>query len=307
MEKQLTDTVLMIEPVAFGYNDQTAVNNYFQQNDQLSPAEIQRLAREEFSGMVKTLRSNDIKVIAQKDSPEPPTPDSVFPNNWITFHQGGKIVIYPMFAPNRRSERSKDLIEKVIESGYRSTETIDYTPFENKNIFLEGTGSMILDRENRIAYAALSERTNEQLFMKFCSELNYKPVCFRACQSVNGVRLPVYHTNVMLCLGDRFVVVCDESIDDDEERERVMGSFRSTSKEIISISEEQMHHFAGNMLQLVNTKNEKLLVMSQSSFEVLNMNQLASLNKYSQLVTIAVPTIEKYGGGSVRCMMAEVF
>lgn len=307
MEKQITDTVLMVEPVAFGYNDQTAVNNYFQQNDQLSASDIQNLAYKEFTTMVKILRAHKVNVIVQKDSPLPVTPDSVFPNNWITFHEDGKIVIYPMFATNRRTERRKDIITKVIGNGFGMTELIDYSSYENENIFLEGTGSMILDRENKIAYAALSERTNEQLFRKLCSKLGYIPVSFHANQTVNGIRLPVYHTNVMLCAGDRFVVVCDESIDDEEERKRVLGIFRSTSKEIISISEKQMHHFAGNMLQLVNTKNEKLLVMSQSSFEVLNTDQLASLSKYSQLVSIAVPTIEKYGGGSVRCMMVEVF
>lgn len=307
MEKQLTDTILMIEPVAFGFNDQTAVNNYFQQNDQLSPSEIQRLAHDEFICMVQTLESNGIHVIVKRDSLIPVTPDSIFPNNWITFHEGGKIVIYPMFAPNRRTERSKEVIGKVIESGFKLTENVDYSSYENENIFLEGTGSMILDRENRIAYAALSERTNEQLFRKFCNEFSYKPVCFHANQTVNGQRMPVYHTNVMLCVGDKFVVVCHESIDDEHEREMLCASFKTTGKELISISEQQMHHFAGNMLQLQNRQNEKLLIMSQSSFEVLSPKQLASLSKYNRLISIAVPTIEKYGGGSVRCMMAEVF
>jgi len=307
MEKQLTDTILMIEPVAFGYNEQTAVNNYFQQNDQLPPSKIQRLAREEFIRMVRILEFNALQVIVQKDSPEPVTPDSVFPNNRITFHQDGKIVIYPMFAPNRRAERSKDVIGKVVESGFRMAELIDYSSYENENIFLEGTGSMVLDRENRIAYAALSERTNEQLFGRFCCELNFKPVCFHANQTVNGQRMPVYHTNVMLCVGDQFVVVCDESIDDKREMEMLTASFNATGKKIISISEHQMHHFAGNMLQLQNRQNEKLLIMSQSALDVLNAKQLTALSKYSQLIRIAVPTIEKYGGGSVRCMMAEVF
>lgn len=307
MEKQMTDTVLMIEPVAFGFNEETALNNYFQQNDNLSSAEIQHRAHHEFMAMVATLQTHGVKVIVMKDTVEPATPDSIFPNNWISFHQNGKVVLYPMFAKNRRLERRNDVIQQAIKSGFKLSEIVDYTAFENENLFLEGTGSMILDRENKLAYAALSDRTNEQLLVKFCEEFGYKPIRFHAFQSVDGLRLPVYHTNVMLCVADNYVVLCDECIDDKQEREKLLASFKITSKEVISINENQMHHFAGNMLQLVNVKNEKLLVMSQASFDILNENQRSALSKYNKIVKIEVPTIEKYGGGSVRCMMAEVF
>lgn len=303
----MTDTVLMIEPVAFGFNNETALNNYFQQNDNLSPVEVQSRAHHEFMTMVATLQTHGVKVIVMKDTVEPATPDSIFPNNWISFHQNGKVVLYPMFANNRRLERRDDVIQQAIKSGFKLNKIVDYTAFENENLFLEGTGSMILDRENKLAYAALSERTNEQLLVKFCEEFGYKPICFHAFQSVDGLRLPVYHTNVMLCVADDYVVLCDECIDNKQEREMLLASFKSTSKEVISISENQLHHFAGNMLQLVNEKNEKLLVMSQASYDILDNKQIDLLSKYNIIVKIAVPTIEKYGGGSVRCMMAEVF
>ncbi len=307
MKSHITNTLLMVEPVAFGFNPETAVNNYFQQQDKMPGAEIQRLALAEFSAMVKQLQDKGIHVIVVKDTSEAHTPDSIFPNNWISFHKNGRIVIYPMFAENRRKERRREIIQFVVDHGYRISKETDYSIFEKNNRFLEGTGSMILDRGNKIAYAALSERTDKPLFLQFCNDLGYRAICFSANQTVEGRRLPVYHTNVMLCVADKYAVICLDSIDDAGERKYVTESLRKTEKEIVEISEKQMHCFAGNMLQVQNQEGRLFLVMSESAFGSLNNDQITKLKSYNELIVVAVPTIEKYGGGSVRCMMAEVF
>ncbi|MGB4577240.1 MAG: arginine deiminase-related protein [Paludibacter sp.] len=307
MKSPITNTLLMVEPVAFGFNPETAVNNYFQQQDKMSAAEIQRLALAEFSAMVKQLQDKGIHVIVVKDTSEPHTPDSIFPNNWISFHENGRIVIYPMFAENRRKERRREIIQFIVDQGYRISKEADYSVFEKNNRFLEGTGSMALDRENKIAYAALSERTDKALLLQFCNDFGYRAICFSANQTVEGQRLPVYHTNVMLCVADKYAVICLDSIDDAGERKYVTESLRKTGKEIVEISEKQMHCFAGNMLQVQNQEGRLFLVMSESAFGSLNNDQMTKLKSYNELIVVAVPTIEKYGGGSVRCMMAEVF
>ena len=307
MEKQLTDTILMIEPVAFGFNEDTAQNNFFQQQDCTPENIIQQKVLSEFSAMVRQLRDKDIQVIVVKDTIVPHTPDSIFPNNWISFHQSGNVVVYPMFAKNRRLERRSDIIQTVADAGFKIAGIIDYSDYENCNCFLEGTGSMVLDRTNRIAYAALSERTDKALFEQFCNEANYRAVSFVANQTVGDLRLPVYHTNVVLCVAEEFVVICFDCIDNPDEINVLRTNFVNTGKEIISISEKQMHSFAGNMLQVKNREGKKFLVMSQSASEVLEAIQIESLRKYNEFIIAAVPTIEKYGGGSVRCMMAEVF
>lgn len=307
MDKQTTDTIIMIEPVAFGFNAKTAVNNYFQQTNDQPDAIIQELALEEFSSMVKLLRDKGIHVIVVKDTPEPHTPDSIFPNNPISFQEDGRIIFYPMFAENRRLERKKDFLHQLAGHGIVVTEIVDMSHHEDNQHFLEGTGSMVLDRENKIAYAALSERTDRRLFELFCEENGYQAISFHAFQSVNNRRLPVYHTNVMLCVADKFVVICIESIDNKQERNLLLTLFRKTEKKIIEISEKQMHSFAGNMLQVKNSKNQSFLVMSKSAYDSLDEIQINQLKSCNELIVVPVPTIEKYGGGSVRCMMLEVF
>lgn len=297
----------MIEPVCFGFNEQTAENNYFQQNDNTQTSEIQGNALKEFQNMVQILHNANVNVIVVQDNAVPRTPDSIFPNNWISFHAGGFIAIYPMFAKNRRQERRVEIIDTVVKQGFNIKDIFDFSAVEQEEKFLEGTGSMVLDRVNRRAYAALSQRTNKDVLLDFCKKLDYKPVIFNAMQTVNGERLPIYHTNVVMSIGDKFVVVCLQSVDNEQEREFLKNFFAETHKEIIEISEKQMHNFAGNMLQIESTKGEKLIALSQTAYNSFDKSQLQTLEKYGTLLPVAIPTIEKYGGGSVRCMMAEVF
>ncbi|WP_220264244.1 MULTISPECIES: citrulline utilization hydrolase CtlX [Apibacter] len=305
--KQITNTVLMIEPVSFGYNYQTAKNNFFQQNDSVSVESIQEKAKEEFRNMVDKLRKFGINVLVVKDTEQPHTPDSIFPNNWISFHSDGKVVLYPMYAENRRVERREDILNSIEKEGFIINEIIDYSRAEEEDIFLEGTGSMVLDRTNEIAYAAISERTNEELFIEFCEDLEFSPVVFHSTQEKNGKRYPVYHTNVMMSVAEDFAIICKESIQDVKERKLVIDFLQTTKKEVIIISEEQMNHFLGNTLQLENDKKERFLVMSNTAYQSLNPGQINAINKYSQILVFDIPTIEKYGGGGVRCMLAEIF
>jgi hypothetical protein len=307
IEKQSSHTFLMIEPVAFGFNCQTAENNFFQQRDKMSGRNIREEALREFNRMVDILKEKNIDVICIKDTQEPHTPDSIFPNNWISFHSDGRIALYPMFAENRRPERRMDILQLLEEKGFVIQEKIDYTPFEKEGQFLEGTGSMVLDRENKTAYAALSERTDQFLFLKFCNDFYFKPCFFRANQTVGEKRLPVYHTNVMMCVGDRYAVVCLTSVDSETDRCQIVHSLLNNKKEIVEITEEQMCRFAGNMLQIENRKGEKFLIMSETAFSSLTKKQINQLTVYNEIVRIPIPTIEKMGGGSVRCMMAEIF
>lgn len=302
-----TDTVLMIEPVAFDYNPETAVNNYFQQKNQQGESETQQLALAEFRGMVRKLREAGIHVITLQDTPYPHTPDSIFPNNWISFHLNNHVVFYPMFAENRRLERRMDILLEIENQLGRKFKYTDYSKFENENIFLEGTGSIVCDRINRIAYASISPRTHEALFKKFCREMDFRPVCFQATQEVNGDLLPIYHTNVIMCIADKYAVACLSSVRNSAERETLKRELTESGKEIIEISIEQMNHFAGNMLQLKNNDGDKFVVLSESAYNSLSESQISSLEKFNKLIVAPVPTIEKYGGGSVRCMIAEVF
>ena len=298
--------ILMIEPVAFGFNDQTAVNNYFQQKDFHPEADIQQLALAEFNTMVETLRANGINVLVVKDTEQPHTPDSIFPNNWISFHEGGQAILYPMFAPNRRAERRKDIIEYVSTHCSPVNNVDDFTFWEEKNLFLEGTGSMVFDRENKIAYAALSERTDKSVFLQFCTVFGFKPVYFHATQPVDGKLLPIYHTNVVMCVADKYALICTNCIEDEDELIRVYDQLEQSGKVVIPISRQQMHCFAGNMLQVENRDGKLFLVMSQSAFNSLTEHQIELLKSYNELLVIPIPTIEKVGGGSVRCMMAEI-
>jgi hypothetical protein len=307
MAKQTTHTILMIEPIAFGFNHQTAVNNYFQQRDYDADLDIQSHALAEFNKMVAELRAKGVTTLVVKDTEQPHTPDSIFPNNWISFHEGGQAVLYPMFAKNRRNERRNDIIQRIENEGTVINNVDDFTFWEEQNLFLEGTGSMVFDRVNKIAYAALSERTDKSVFLQFCKIFDFEPVYFSANQSVAGKRLPVYHTNVMMCVANEFAVVCLDCIDNKVERKKVIHSLEKAGKKIIPISESQMHCFAGNMLQVENSEGKLFLVMSQSAFNSLTESQLNRLEFYNELIVISIPTIESVGGGSVRCMMAEVF
>lgn len=307
MYNQITDTILMIEPVAFGFNAETAVNNYFMQKDKLPAAEIQLAALSEFRNMVKMLRESGINVIVVPDTADPHTPDSIFPNNWISFQKDNRVAMYPMFADNRRAERRIDVVEKVIGHGFNISQMVDYSVYEKENRFLEGTGSMIFDRTHRVAYAALSPRTDEGLFQWFCNDFGYRPVTFSSTQLVGDDWLPVYHTNVMLSVAENFAVVCLESIQSVAEREMLTDQLQQTGKEIVEISLEQMGQFSGNVLQLKNTEGERFLVISESGYNALDEIQKNKLASFNKLIVIPVPTIEKYGGGSVRCMIAEVF
>tara|TARA_Y100000746_G_scaffold69270_1_gene57745 strand:- start:1005 stop:1934 length:930 start_codon:yes stop_codon:yes gene_type:complete len=303
--KQITKNILMIEPVSFNYNAETALNNYFQKNDaNFSKPQIQKKALEEFNNFVKLLRSKQVNVHVIKDTIHPLTPDSIFPNNWISFHSNGEVLIYPMFANNRRLERRTEIIEQ-LQNEYFVSEVKSLVHYEDKSIFLEGTGSMILDRTNKICYASISLRTNKSIVLDFCDQLNYKPVLFNSFQDVDGKRLPIYHTNVMMCVASDFAIVCLDAIDSQDEKNSVINSLITTNKEIIQISELQANKFAGNMLQVQGDK--KYLIMSESAFNALSKEQIQKIESYCSILYSDLKTIEKFGGGSARCMMAEIF
>lgn len=290
----------MIRPVDFKFNAQTAGNNKFQQES--SDENVQSLALKEFDGFVAMLRNNGVEVTVIDDTLTPETPDSIFPNNWVSFHDNGEVILYPMFSENRRAERRKEIIDRVHEN-FVITRIIDLSANEANNVFLEGTGSLVLDRVNRIAYACLSLRTDEKVLAEFCSKAGYKSVVFSA---LDDQGFPIYHTNVMMCIGSRFAVVCFDSIPDETEKNTLRQSLVDTNKEIIEISFLQMNQFAGNMLEVKSNTGDDLLVMSEQAYLSLDSNQLASLSKYCKLVHAPLYTIEKNGGGSARCMLAEV-
>ncbi|MCM8567844.1 arginine deiminase-related protein [Gramella jeungdoensis] len=302
--KQITDTILMVRPVAFRMNEQTAVNNYFQKD--VEGDDINALAAKEFDKFVAKLRSVGVNVIVVDDVLEDNTPDSIFPNNWVSFHQDGQIALYPMFAENRRKERRLEYFARLEEAGFKITDIVDYTSAEEDDIFLEGTGSLILDRVNHKAYCAISPRADEDLLIEFCEDFEYTPVIFNAYQSVGDKRLAIYHTNVMMCLGEEFAVICLDTIDDKKERKNVIKHLKQDGKEIISITEEQMHEFAGNMLQ-VQGMGKKYLVMSARAHRSLTQDQVSRIEKHCEILSSEIQTIETCGGGSARCMMAEVF
>ena len=305
--QQTTNSILMIRPVNFRMNEQTAVNNYYQEDLSIKNVEINKKAQLEFDNYVNKLKSFGINVIVISDNLENDTPDSIFPNNWISFHANGTVAIYPMFAENRRLERREDVLEKLEENGFVIESVVDYTSAEEQNIFLEGTGSMILDRQNQKAYCALSPRADEELFIEFCEDFEYTPVIFTANQTVNGAREAIYHTNVMMCVAETFAVICLSCIDDKKERKHILKSLKEDKKEVIDISEEQVTNFAGNMLQVQGANNERFLIMSQSAYDCLSKDQINRIQKHCKIISSSLTTIETCGGGSARCMMAEVF
>ncbi|WP_405562599.1 citrulline utilization hydrolase CtlX [Polaribacter sp. Asnod6-C07] len=305
--QQTTNTILMVRPVSFRMNEQTAVNNYYQEEIDLKNSEINNKAQKEFDEYVDVLRSFGVNVVVVSDNEEFDTPDSIFPNNWISFHADGTVAIYPMFAENRRLERREDILEEIENQGFLIDNIVDYTSAEEDNIFLEGTGSMILDRENKKAYCALSPRADEELFIEFCEDFEYTPVIFTANQTVNNTREAIYHTNVMMCVAETFAVVCLSSIDDKKERKNLLKHLKEDKKQIIDITEEQVTHFAGNMLQVKGKNNERFLVMSQAANDCLTDSQRAKIKNHCNIISSSLHTIETCGGGSARCMMAEVF
>lgn len=306
--QQTTNTILMIRPINFRMNEQTAVNNYYQKViDNLMPKTVNAKAQQEFDAFVEKLKSVGVNVIVVNDTEEFDTPDSIFPNNWVSFHENGDIGLYPMFAENRRLERREDILETLEAEGFKINNIVDYTSAEEEHLFLEGTGSIVLDRVNRKAYCALSPRADEELFIEFCEDFEFMPVIFTANQTVNGERKAIYHTNVMMCLGETFAVICLSSIDDKKERRNVIDHLKEDGKEIIDITEAQINNFAGNMLQVIGNNGIKYLVMSQAAHDSLTENQLEKLKKHSNILLSSLDTIEACGGGSARCMMAEVF
>ncbi len=301
---QTTSRILMVRPHRFVFNPATSGSNAFQRQAAPGEAEkFEKLALEEFDRMVTLLRENDVEVIVKQDTPQPPKPDAVFPNNWIMFHHSGDISIFPMEAENRRNERRMDIIDDLRED-FVVQSINDFSGYEVHDKFLEGTGSMIFDHRNRVGYACISSRTDADLFNEFCGQMKYEPQSFSAFDK-NGRR--IYHTNVIMCVGKEMVVLCVESIRDEEEKERITNRIADSGLELIDISLKQMNQFAGNMLQLTNSRAEELLVMSSRAFESLTPRQVAAIEKYCRIVHTPLTTIENLGGGSARCMMAEVF
>jgi len=305
---QTTNSILMIRPVAFRMNEQTAVNNYYQKVlDNLLPATVNAKAQEEFDAFVKKLKSVGVNVIVIEDTIQPDTPDSIFPNNWISFHENGAVVLYPMFAENRRPERREDILDILEDNGFVINEIMDYTSAEEDGFYLEGTGSLVLDRENGKAYCALSPRADEELFIEFCEDFEFSPIVFEAFQTIDGERKLIYHTNVMMCIGDTFAVICADCIDDKKERKMVLESLQGDDKEIILITEAQVNNFAGNMLEVLGADDRRYLVMSNSAYQSLTKKQIAQIEEHVTILSSNLDTIEACGGGSARCMMAEIF
>lgn len=290
----------MIRPVDFKFNEQTAGDNKFQVAGEQENVQQQALA--EFDSFVDILRENGVDVTVVSDTLDPETPDSIFPNNWVSFHEDGSVFLYPMHSPNRRLERRKDIIEHLGKT-FEVSHLTDLSFFEQQQLFLEGTGSLVLDRINKIAYACLSVRTDEEVLKNFAMLSGYEVVAF---QAVDESGFPIYHTNVMMCIGEKFAVVCLESIKYTEDKITVLESFKSTNKTVIDISFEQMNHFAGNMLEVQNKDGESLLVMSEQALKALHGTQINALSTFSKIVTAPIYTIEQNGGGSARCMLAEI-
>jgi hypothetical protein len=299
----IASLLLMIRPAAFGYNEETAANNYFQSDPEMGWADIQKNAVLEFDTMVETLQSHDIEVLVIEDSSEPVKPDAIFPNNWLSTSPDGSVSVFPMFAPNRRTEKREDILQ-VLARQFKIKEVQDWSEYEVEGRFLEGTGSMVIDYDHKIIYACASARTSLSVLEKFAATNGLQAIVFLATDK-NG--MPVYHTNVVMALGDQFCVLCEEAIEEEWELIAVRQLLESTHHAIIPITREQMHCFAGNMLLVKNTREEKFLILSQASYDALRKEQLDMLEAYATLLPVAVPTIEKVEGGSVRCMMAEIF
>jgi hypothetical protein len=307
MNSQITSKVLMIKPTKFYYNVETAVNNAYQKDLKEDPNLVQTRALNEFDSLVEKIKSVGIEVDVINDTSTPYTPDSIFPNNWFSSHQDGKLIIYPMFANDRRLERTKFLSNLKEIQNKTSITVLDLTYFEKDDKFLEGTGALVLDRINKIAYCSLSPRANEDVLKEFCNLTNYKAIKFHSVQNINNILTPIYHTNVMMGVTENFVVICLDSITDLKEREKVITSISNSGKEIINITLNQVLKFCGNVLELKNLKGDRYTLMSKSAFQGFTKEQLEIIKKSSEIIFSDITTIETYGGGSVRCMIAELF
>ena len=305
---QNTSEIFMIRPKHFNFNHETAKNNHFQKEEKrLKNKEILENAVSEFEELVKKIKQKNIKVEVFEDREDVITTDSIFPNNWISLHKDGKIYLYPMFSEIRRKEKRIDLINYYKDEGYLINETIDLGKYEKENKFLEGTGSMVLDRENKLCYAAISERTSREVLNKFCETSGYEAIAFKSYQTFENKRKEIYHTNVMMCIADKYVIICLDSIDNIDERKSVIKKLIESKKEIIEINEKQCNNFAGNMLQVKNNQNKKFLIMSKSAYDSLSKEQLKLITSYNEIIYSSLDTIEKLGGGSARCMITENF
>ena len=298
-----TQNILMIRPANFGFNEETAVSNFFQNKLTLTHQEVLNLAQLEFDGMVSTLRENGVEVFVIEDTATPIKPDAIFPNNWITTHKDGSIFLFPMQAVNRQHERRNDILS-TLKKDFKVSRVVDLSHTESDKRYLEGTGSIVFDHKNKTAYACISPRTEQELFTYFCHEIGYRSISFTA---QDALKKEIYHTNVMMCIGEKFGLICLESITNPIERDKVIQSFYENKKELIEISIQQMNSFAGNMLEVQSKDNHSILTLSASAFESLLPEQKERLKMHTKLVPINIPTIEKVGGGSVRCMMAEIY
>lgn len=297
----------MIRPQSFRKNEETATNNLYQQSlEGVGADELIRRAQEEFDSLSEALGQAGVNVYVFEEQAPYETPDALFPNNWISTHDNGNIGLYPMYAANRRTERREDIIVQLEHEGDFSIQNIiDFTEFEAHDRFLEGTGSMVLDRVHRKAYAAISPRTDETALLHFCEEFDYEPVAFSALQTAQGNRLPIYHTNVMMSIGSGFCAICLDSIDDPEEREAIENELKADGLEVIALTEEQIEQFAGNMLELQGS-NGPIIAMSSSAHNALDVAQIDALKQFGTIVHADLTTIETCGGGSARCMIAEI-
>jgi hypothetical protein len=300
---QAPSSVVMVRPASFGFNPQTAGTNAFQVEQVESQLDIQRKALEEFNRMVDTLSANDVDVMVVDDLLEPRKPDAIFPNNWISFHEDGSVVLYPMMAENRRLERNIPVID-AIKSRFKIGQLIDLSGHEKANQFLEGTGSVVFDYPNKIAYASRSPRTHESVLLDLCQKLDFKPILFDALDESGQ---PIYHTNVLMCVATKFAIVCLDAIRNEEDQEVLLQSFSDTGHQVVAISYEQLRLFAGNMMEVLSKSGEPLVLLSEKAFTSLLPGQIHAISKHAEPVPISIPTIEQYGGGSVRCMVAGIF
>lgn len=302
LSKQVPHSVFMVRPASFGFNEQTAASNSFQNESVVEAKQVQQLALLEFDAMVQTLRDNAIEVVVLEDVAEPRKPDALFPNNWLSMHEDGKLVLYPMLAPNRRLERRPEFVQ-ILRDKFKVNDILDFSDRERSGQIVEGTGSLIFDHVNKIAYASRSERTSEPLVIEICKALGYTSVLFDA---VDEAGMPIYHTNVLMCIGEKFAILCLDAIRKEEDQELVLTSLASTGHKVIAISYAQLKAFAGNMLEVKNTKGESFVLLSQTAFNSLIPGQIDAITQFTDLLPISIPTIESHGGGSVRCMVGGI-
>jgi len=298
-----TSHLLMVRPAAFGYNPETAATNVFQKTPADFSEQIHQKALAEFDYMVEILQKEDLNVLVIEDTLVPYKPDAIFPNNWISTHAEGTVVLYPLQAPNRRAERRQDILD-TLKAKFRIHNVLNLSHYENRNRFLEGTGSMVLEHDHKVAFANLSSRTHSEVLDRFCSLMGYQNISF---QAVDEFGQPIFHTNVMMTMGDKFVIICMDAVKDEIDQEDLLTAFRKMQKEVIKISYEQMKKFLGNAIEVSNNKGTRLLILSQTAYDSLEDTQRKRLESYVKLVPCPINTIETYGGGSARCMIAEIF